>query len=176
MKKLKLELKRQDRLILKELSRRGEHHAREMVRANMLLALDQGMADATIAQMLGVERTTLWRTRRAYRAGGLQRALYDMPRPGRPMKYKMREQSEIVALACSNPPEGRERWTLTLLTQAARWREGMAQLNRESVRLILKKTNVSLGLKRCGAQVELRRNTASGCMIFWNCKRRSNFA
>lgn len=151
MKKLELELKRRDRVILKGLLRHGEHHAREMVRANMLLAMDRGVEDGTIAEVLGVERTTIWRTRKAYLEGGLQSALYDMPRPGRPMKYKMREQSEIVALACSDPPEGREHWTLTLLTQAARQREGLDSLNRESVRLILKKTSVSLGSKRCGA-------------------------
>jgi transposase len=151
MKKFELGLKRRDRLILKGLLRGGEHHAREMVRANMLLALDRGMEATTIAQVLGVERTTIWRTRMAYLEGGLQSALYDLPRPGRPMKYRMREQSEIVALACSDPPEGREHWTLTLLTQAAREREGLDSLNRESVRLILKKTNVSLGSRRCGA-------------------------
>jgi transposase len=151
MKKLELGLKQRDRLILRGLLRRGEHHAREMVRANMLLALDRGAEDSTIAQVMGVERTTIWRTRKAYLEGGLESALYDMPRPGRPMKYKMREQAEIVSLACSDPPEGRERWTLTLLTQAARQREGLDSLNRESIRLILKKTNVSLGSRRCGA-------------------------
>jgi transposase len=151
MKKLELELQRRDRNILRGLLRHGEHHAREMVRATMLLALDRGTEDQTIAQVMGVERTTIWRTRKAYLEGGLQSALYDMPRPGRPMKYKMREQAEIVALACSDPPEGRERWTLTLLTQVARQREGLDSLNRESIRLILKKTNVSLGSRRCGA-------------------------
>lgn len=151
MKKLELELKRRDRGILKGILRHGEHHAREMVRANVLLALDRGVKDTAIAQVLGVERTTIWRTRMAYLDGGLPSALYDMPRSGRPVKYKMREQSEIVALACSDPPQGREHWTLTLLTQAARQREGLDSLNRESVRLILKKTNVSLGSRRCGA-------------------------
>lgn len=151
MKKLELELKRRDRGILKGILRHGEHHAREMVRANVLLALDRGVKDTAITQVLGVERTTIWRTRMAYLDGGLPSALYDMPRSGRPMKYKMREQSEIVALACSDPPQGREHWTLTLLTQAARQREGLDSLNRESVRLILKKTNVSLGSRRCGA-------------------------
>ena len=151
MKKLELELKRRDRMMLKGLVGRGEHHAREMVRAGILMALDRGVEDKAIAQVLGVERTTIWRTRMAYLEGGLPSALYDMPRPGRPMKYEMREQAEIVALACSDPPEGRERWTLTLLTQAARQRQGLDSVNRESVRLILKKTNVSLGSRRCGA-------------------------
>lgn len=151
MKKLDLGLKRRDRMILKGLLGHGEHHAREMMRASILVALDRGVKDDAIAQVLGTERTTIWRTRKAYREGGLQSALYDMPRPGRPKKYEMREQSEIVALACSDPPEGREHWTLTLLTQTARRKKGLGTLNRESVRLILKKTNVSLGSRRCGA-------------------------
>ena len=121
------------------------------MRASILMALDRGVDDAAIAQVLGTERTTIWRTRKAYQEGGLQSALYDMPRPGRPVKYEMREQAEIVALACSDPPEGRERWTLTLLTQAAREKAGLDSLNRESVRVILKKTSVSLGSRRCGA-------------------------
>ena len=151
MKKLDLGLKRRDRVILKGLLVHGEHHAREMMRASILMALDRGVDDAAIAQVLGTERTTIWRTRKAYQEGGLQSALYDMPRPGRPVKYEMREQAEIVALACSDPPEGRERWTLTLLTQAAREKAGLDSLNRESVRVILKKTSVSLGSRRCGA-------------------------
>jgi len=151
MKKIDLKLSRRDRVILNGLHRQGEHPAREMVRANLLLALDRGVSDTSISQVLGVDRTTIWRTRAAYIEGGLPRALYDMPRPGRPTKYKMREQSEIVALACSDPPEGREHWTLTLLAKVARQRNGLETLNRESVRLILKKTNVSLGSRRCGA-------------------------
>jgi len=151
MKKLDLGLKRRDRIILKGLLEHGEHHAREMMRASILMAISRGVDDATIAQVLGTERTTIWRTRKSYVEGGLQSALYDMPRPGRPIKYEMREQAEIVALACSDPPEGRERWTLTLLTQVARERAGFDSLNRESVRLILKKTSVSLGSRRCGA-------------------------
>jgi|APCry1669188970_1035186.scaffolds.fasta_scaffold55539_1 hypothetical protein len=151
MKKLELGLKRRDRIILKGLLEHGEHHAREMMRASILMALSRGVDDATIAQVLGTERTTIWRTRKAYLEGGLQSALYDMPRPGRPIKYEVREQAEIVALACSDPPEGRERWTLTLLARAARERPGFDTLNRESVRLILKKTSVSLGSRRCGA-------------------------
>jgi transposase len=151
MKKLEMLLRRRDRVFVQGLLKHGEHHAREMTRANMLMALDRGLDDETIAQVLGVERTTIWRTRKAYLDGGLESALYDMPRPGRPMKYQTRQQAEIVALACSDPPEGRERWTLTLLTQAARQRQGLDSVNRESVRLILKKTNVSLGSRRCGA-------------------------
>lgn len=151
MKKLELLLKRRDRVFVQGLLKEGEHHAREITRANILMALDRGVDDKTIVQVLSVERTTIWRTRKAYLDGGLKSALYDMPRPGRPMRYQTRQQAEIVALACSDPPEGRERWTLTLLTQAARQREGLGSLNRESVRLILKKTNVSLGSRRCGA-------------------------
>ncbi len=151
MKKLNLELSRKDRIILKGLLGHGEHHAREMMRASILTALDRGVEDNAIAQVLETERTTIWRTRKAYQEGGLASALYDMPRSGRPKKYEMREQAEIVALACSDPPEGRERWTLTLLTQAACRKKGLDTLNRESVRLILKKTNVSLGSRRCGA-------------------------
>jgi putative transposase len=151
MKKLDISLRRKDNAYLTNFLKNGQHHAREIVRAKLLLAVDRGVDDTTIAKVLDVDRTTIWRTRSAYQHGGLQDALYDGPRSGRPVKYSTREQSEIVALACSNPPEGRERWTLLLLTKEARSRKGLENLNRESVRLILKKTNVSLGSRECGA-------------------------
>ena len=72
-------------------------------------------------------------------------AVGDRARPGRPCKYQIQQHAEIVALACSGPPQGRQRWTLRLLTQTARQHKGLGGLNRETVRLILKKNNVSLG-------------------------------
>jgi hypothetical protein len=65
------------------------------------MALGGGVADATICQVLGLGRTALWRTRAAYRQGGLEYALHDEARPGQPRKYQTDEEAEVVALACS---------------------------------------------------------------------------
>jgi len=54
-------------------------------------------------------------------------------------------------LACSNPPEGRKYWNIRLITETLKGKEGFETLNRESVRLVLKKAKLSLGHKECGA-------------------------
>jgi transposase len=111
------------------------------------MALDDGIAEATICQVLGLGRTAVWRTRAAYRQGGLGFALHDEARPGQPRKYQTDDEAEVVALACSAPPSGRKRWTIRLLAAAARQRPGLANVNRETVRLMLKKTIVSPAAK-----------------------------
>ena len=145
MKQTELRLKEFDRLALDMFRRKGVHLAREVNRAHVLMALADGVPEATICQVLGLGRTALWRTRAAYRQGGLEYALHDEPRSGHPAKYQTDQEAEVVALACSAPPGGRKRWTVRLLTVAAQERPGLAGVNRETVRQMLKKTNVSPG-------------------------------
>jgi transposase len=96
-------------------------------------------------QVLGVGRTVIWRTRAAYLEGGVQHALFDIQRPGKPRQYHTDVEAQIAALACSTPPEGAKRWTLLLLEQAARAQPGMEQISRETIRRLLKKTASSHG-------------------------------
>jgi transposase len=126
---------------------RGEHLARELTRSHILLALANSVPIAQIQQVLGVSRMVIWRTRSAYEEKGLDYALHDAPRSGQPFKYATDQQAEVVALACSQPPEGAAHWTIRLLTAAARQRPKLAGINRESVRQILKKTSVNRGAK-----------------------------
>lgn len=69
----------------------------------------------------------------------------DKPRSGQPPKYQEKEQAEIIALACSSPPEGRKRWTIRLLVEESKEIEGLETINYESMRIILKKTGLNLG-------------------------------
>jgi hypothetical protein len=147
MRQTTLVLKPEDREKLESFRSKGLHHAREINRAHILLALDREVPEATIQSLLGVGRTALWRTRSAYCEGGLDYALYDAPRPGAPRDYQTDQEAKVVALACSQAPEGAKRWTIRLLTQAARKESGMKQISRESIRRFLKKTSVSLGAK-----------------------------
>jgi transposase len=139
MKQAKLHLSESDRFALNAFRGKGVHAAREVNRAHVLMALDRGVGDPTICQVLGLGRTALWRTRAAYRQGGWEYALRDEARPGQPRKYQTAQEAEVVALACSAPPSGRKRWTVRLLTAAARERPGLAHVNRETVRQMLKK-------------------------------------
>jgi transposase len=146
-----LVLRATDRRFLEQFRSQGEHGARESTRSHILLGLADAVPIAQMQRVLGVSRMVIWRTRSAYEEKGLDYALYDVSRSGQPLKYDTDQEAEVVALACSQPPEGAARWTIRLLTVAVRHRPKLASINRESVRQILKKTSVNLGAKRCGA-------------------------
>ena len=134
-----------DRNYLSKFIRTGKKTGKELVRAYVLLALDKGERQGDISRYYHVGRSTIWRTKDGYLTGGLDLALNDRDRPGAPVKYDERAEAEIIALACSQCPEGRARWTVRLLTRHAKKIAGMEGINRESVRLVLKKTGSSLG-------------------------------
>jgi len=146
MRQTTLRLTEGDYLFLQDFRARGVHSAREINRAHVLVALHQNVSEAAILQVLGIGRSSLWRTRAAYNERGLTYALRDEARPGQPRKYQTDQEAEVVALACSHPPAGRKRWTIALLTDAVRRRPKLRTINRETVRQILKKTHVSLGV------------------------------
>lgn len=143
MKRIKLTHQEAD--YLRTFKSVGIKNAREVNRAHILLLLDKGKKVQEIEDFLEVERTAIWRTKKKYLKQGVEFAIKDIERPGQPKKYKQKHEVEIIAMACSDPPEGNGRWTLELLKQEAKDKEGLSTINRESIRLILKKTNVSLG-------------------------------
>jgi transposase len=147
VKSHQIQLTSKDRRFLEGFRSKGQHPARELNRAHILLALAAQVPTPQIQQVLGVSRMVIWRTQSAYREQGLDCALYDVSRPGQPAKYSTDQQAEVVALACSQPPEGAARWTIRLLTIAARHRPKLEGVNRESIRQMLKKTSVKLGAK-----------------------------
>src|SRR3954469_22986368 len=100
---------------LQTLVRGGRHAARKLKRAQILLAADAGVPDETIAQSLGVGGSTVYRTKRRFVEGNLEKALSEEPRPGAKRKLTVPEEALLVATACSRPPEGCARWTVELL-------------------------------------------------------------
>ncbi len=147
MKSHQIKLSAQDKRFLAGFRSKGQHSARETTRAHILSALEAGVSTVPIQKVLGVSRMVIWRTQSAYREKGLDYALYDAARPGQPAKYGTDQEAEVVALACSQPPEGAARWTIRLLTIAAGHRPKLSGVNRETIRQILKKTSVNLGAK-----------------------------
>lgn len=145
MRQTEIHLTEEDRVALKAFRSTGQRMSREVNRAHILLALDEKVPESLIMQVLGVGRTAIWRTRSAYVENGLDYALRDVSRPGKPRRYETNQQAEIVALACSAPPKGAKRWTIQLLTKAARRHPKLKNISRESIRRFLKKTTVSLG-------------------------------
>lgn len=96
---------------------RGKENARVLTRARILLLSHQGKAKDTIARDLFTGRSTVQRIRDRYGDGGLDLALYDLPRPGQPPKLDEVGEAHLVALACTSAPEGRDHWTLELLRE-----------------------------------------------------------
>lgn len=145
MRQTKLHLTSADRTLVDEIRSKGVHHAREVNRAHVLASLDRGVPEAQIMAVLGVGRTAVWRARAAYLQGGVELAVFDVARSGRPRRYDTDDEARVTALACTDPPEGRQRWTIAQLEQAARQEPGLGSVSRETVRRMLKKTISSPG-------------------------------
>jgi len=111
----RIDLSDAERSDLEALLRGGRHAARKLKRAQILLAADAGVPDETIAQSLGVGGSTVYRTKRRFVEGNLEKALHEEPRPGAARKLTGQEEALLVATACSRPPAGRARWTIELL-------------------------------------------------------------
>jgi len=145
MTKVTLKLKSKEREFLNNLTKTGNRSSREFERAYVLLALDKGKKHDEISEFYNVSRITIWRVKNKYFESGVEEAIKDEPRPGQPIKYDETDNAEIIAMACSKAPEGRSRWTIRLLEKKLKEKKGMESINRETIRLLLKKTNVSLG-------------------------------
>ncbi|HUV02031.1 MAG TPA: helix-turn-helix domain-containing protein, partial [Desulfobacteria bacterium] len=110
---------------------KGRKSARELTRAHVLLLVSGGRTEMEIKDTLGISRATVSNIKRRYREEGLQSALRDKTRPGQPKKYTERHEAEIIAQACTKSPDGSKRWSLTLLTEEMRKKEGFETINRE---------------------------------------------
>ena len=122
----------------------GNFSLRKYNRINILLLLHKGKKSSEIEDFLDVDRVTIWRTKTRYQEQGIEKALEEEDRPGQPKKYDTDHEAELAALACGPCPEGRKRWTIRLLTETLKSKPGFETVNRESVRLALKKMNVNL--------------------------------
>ena len=125
--------------------KKGRKSARELTRAHVLLLVNRGRTEMEIKDTMGISRATVSNIKKRYREKGLQSALKEKPRSGQPPKYTKRHEAEIIAQACTKSPDGRKRWSLTLLTEELRKKEGFETINRESIRLILKKAKRNRG-------------------------------
>lgn len=107
-------------------------------RANILNCLHLGYRSTDIALMLNVDPKTVTNVGNTYVECGLDSALYDEKRSGRPIDIDDRERSRIVAMVCSKPPKGFYRWTLDLIVEEAENRKLVSDtISRETVRIIL---------------------------------------
>jgi transposase len=114
----RVDLSQIERTELRALLSGGKHASRSLKRAQILLAADTGARDEEIARSVGVGGSTVYRAKRRFVEGNLERALSEEPRPGAERKLTGQEEALLVATACTSPPEGRARWTLERLAGA----------------------------------------------------------
>jgi len=148
-KKYVVHLTEEERGQLETLVRRGRAHTRKLLYARILLKADSDgpdrWTDERIAEALEVSTATVARERRRFCEDGLEVAL--MPKkPGRPRRRVLdgRAEAHLIALSCSDPPEGREHWSMRLLADRMVKLGHVEALSHETVRRTLKKTASSL--------------------------------
>jgi len=138
MKKQHLKLTEPDKKYLTELLSKGQAKARVIRRAMGLLQLHQGATLQNVAEILGIDYNTVAIWRNKYLETGLD-FLTDQSRNGRPIKFDGTQRAKITALACSETPAGRAKWTLQLLADKAVELEFCESLSPSKVREMLKK-------------------------------------
>lgn len=138
-----------ERQELEQLIKSGTHSARVIARARTLLLLDRSQGQKrTIKEVLEaamVSQGTVSNIKKRYFAEGLPKALSEKPRPGAKPKLDGEVEAHLIALVCSEPPEGHDRWTLRLLADRLVSLELVDSISHVAVGDKLKKTNLSLG-------------------------------
>lgn len=139
MKNPHIQLKATERTELESMVSKGKVAVRVVKRALALLALDQGESIQNVADHQHLSYATVASLRDKYKGEGLL-CLYDRPRSGRPAKIDGVQRAKITALACSETPQGHERWTLRLLADKIVELEFCESISHTQVATILKKT------------------------------------
>jgi putative transposase len=127
---------------------RGHKKARYINRARALLLSHEGKDDQEIAKLLGITRTTVYNVRKKYSQQSydhIVEVINDQPRVGRPIVFDYQVEANVSMIACSEAPKGCARWTLHLIADKLIQLNVVNSISHESVRSLLKKTNLSLG-------------------------------
>jgi transposase len=145
MKKYVVNLSEEEREQLEVITTKGTSKARRLRRAHILLLADEGLLDKEIARAMNAAVSTVERTRKRFVEEGLEAALSERPRPGARRKLDGHQEAYLVALACSDSPEGKKRWTMQLLADRLVEVGMVEEISDETVRRTLKKGMLNRG-------------------------------
>jgi transposase len=145
-----VKLNEEERAQLQALTRKGKAGARRIKRALILLRADEGARDVDIVAGVGVGVATVERVRRRFVLEGLEAALSEKPRPPLPPKLDGRGEALLLALACSDVPTGRARWSMQMLADKLVELGAVESISDETVRRSLKKARRSHGSASSG--------------------------
>jgi hypothetical protein len=151
---------RKGALVLRDLLKKGEVNARMVPRARILLLSAEGATDQSRAAVLKGNPQTVRNIRKRFVEEGREAAVQERPRPGAQPNLDSTQEAFLIALACSAPPAGRERWTMQLLADRLVERKIGESISDETVRRVLNKTTLSPGRRSSGALDRLLRTSA----------------
>lgn len=138
MKIHKVLLSKKEQKQLRAIMNKGTSQARVFLRAQILLKAHRNLKDEDIAKHLDCSSQHVGRIRKRYCIDGLERALYDAPRSGKPPTFTSDDKTRIVALACTDAPKGFSHWTGELLAEEAVKRKIVSKISKQKIWLILK--------------------------------------
>lgn len=158
VKKYVVRLNAEEREQLHALIRRGKSSAQRLMKARILLKADvsedgEGWSDSQIVEALETSATTVYRTRQQLVEEGLE-AVLSRKKPSRPSVLPIfdgEREAKLIALACSEPPKGRSRWTLRMLENKVVELEIVERASDSTIGRVLKKLNSSRTSKRSGS-------------------------
>jgi transposase len=139
MKLYHINLTEEEREELVRLATTGRHAARKVMRARILLKADEGLKDEQIAEHLDVNVRTVEKARKQCAIEGVEATLTPKARPPGKPRLDGEGEARLVQLACSAPPDGRQRWTLHLLADKLVELDVVDAVSHETVRQLLKK-------------------------------------
>jgi transposase len=134
---LRIEVTSKDRKALQNLLSGGVQQVRVVLRAVALLQLAKGVSAPRIAGMVPLTAQAIRKIGHRYEEGGLERALYEKQRPGADALLEDNQKQRIIAMVCSDPPEGFARWTVRLVAEEAVKRRLVPRVGRETIRILL---------------------------------------
>ena len=157
MKKYIVTLTKDERETLRELTSKGKHKSQKILNALILLGCDEGeyqikcSINEEIANILNISMRKIDRVKERFVLEGIEVALNGRKRNRIYDKKADGDfEAHLVAVSCSEPPEGFARWSLRLLADKVVELEYIDSISHETVRSILKKTKLSLGNKKVG--------------------------
>jgi putative transposase len=134
---LSIEVIQRDQRELAKILGGGVQPVRVILRALSLLQLAKGISAPRIASMIPLTGQAIRNVGHRYQEGGLEAALYEKPRPGAATVLDDSQKQRIIAMVCSDPPQGRARWTVRLVAQEAVKRKLVPRVGRETIRILL---------------------------------------
>jgi transposase len=141
---LKIDVAKKDHQELRKLLKGGVQQVRVVLRALALLQLAEDASAPQIAKVIPLTPQAIRRLGHRYEQAGLDGALYEKQRPGAGEVLDTNQKQRIIAMVCSDPPEGRARWTVRLVAEEAVKRKLVPRVGRETIRILLRHHDLSV--------------------------------